>query len=54
MYRFTSKCHNQTTRQSIVRAEITRAKKRFLHPLLTSKPTTMTRSAQTTIPPYQH
>ena len=38
----------------ILGAEIARARKRFQHPLLTSKPVTMTQSAQTTIPPYQH
>ena len=39
--------------QPIPGAEIARAKKRFYYPLLTSKPTTMTQSAQTTIPPSQ-
>ena len=38
----------------IIRAEIARARKSFQHPLLTSKPATMTQSAETTIPPYQH
>ena len=38
----------------ILRAEIARARKRFWHPLLTSKPPVVTQSAQTTIPPYQH
>ena len=37
----------------ILGVEIARARKRFQHPLLTSKPATMTWSAQTTIPPYQ-
>ena len=37
----------------ILGAEIARARKRFKHPLLTSKPATMTESAQTNIPPYQ-
>ena len=37
----------------ILGAEIARARKRFWHPLLTSKPATMTQSAQTTIPPSQ-
>ena len=41
----------------ILGAEAVRARKRFQHPLLTSKPATMTQSAKTTIspcPPYQH
>ena len=38
----------------ILGAEIARARKRFWHPLLIIKPATMTQSAQTTSPPYQH
>ena len=35
-------------------AEIARARERFQHPVVTSKPATMTQSAQTTIPPNHH
>ena len=38
---------------TILRTEIARARKGFKHPLII-KPATMTQSAQTTIPPYQH
>ena len=38
---------------SILGAEIARATKRFYQPLLTSKPATITQSAQTTTPPLQ-
>ena len=44
---------NAIVRLPILRVETARARKRFQHPLLTSKPTTMTKSAQTTIPLYQ-
>ena len=37
----------------ILEAEIASARKRFSQPLPTSKPATMTQSAQTTILPYQ-
>ena len=37
----------------IFEAEIAGARKRFWHPLLTSKPATLTQSAQTTLLPYQ-
>ena len=37
----------------ILGVEIVRAGECFYHPLLTSKPATMTQSAQATIPPYQ-
>ena len=35
-------------------SEIAKARRHFKHPLLTSQLTTMTESAQTTIPLYQH
>ena len=49
--KFTKKGHRQTTHP---RTEIVRARKRFQHFLLTRKPTTLTHSVQSTIPPNHH
>ena len=59
IYKITSKCRSQTTLSLELGAEITtvtlsRGRKRFEHPLLIITPATITQSAQTTIPPYQH
>ena len=52
IFKFTSSSHGQTDHPTFGVA-IARTRKRFWHPLLTSKPATMTQSAPTTIPPYQ-
>ena len=44
---------NAIVRLPLLGVEIARVRKRLQQPLLTRKPTTMTQSAQTTIPPYQ-
>ena len=51
IYKFTNLQVNAKVRLPHVGAEIVRTRKRFWHPLLTSKPATMTQSPQPTISP---
>ena len=53
IYIYTNLSVNTIVRLPHPRSGDSQGQETFLHPLLTSKPPTMTQSAQTTIPPYQ-